>query len=258
MWTKGWAEATGGNISFRLTKDDLLHQDDIEPQSDWIALALPLPQLANDRFLTSATGSYLRNVALEPDRNLGVIELNDAGSHYRPIWGFGRTGGPSSELAAHLQAHAVRKPLTQNADRAAIHAHTPNLLALMLACDLDYRRLSRLLWSLQGECILIFPKGIRVVPYALAGTGLLAAANAQALAHTPICLWQLHGAFAMGPTLDAAFGLLDAAEKTALIYLQAAAAGGAKQCLSPQQMLASAQHFNLDIDPTILDLPSQP
>jgi len=252
MWGQGWAEANGGNISYRLRAEDMVGSCELSSRGAWVGLERGLAGLGGERFLVTSTGSYLRNVALAPERDLGIIELNEGGTHYRVVWGFGGSGGPSSELGAHLEGHAVRKALTAGRDRVGVHGHTPNLLALTLAYDFDYRGLSRLLWGVHGECIVIFPKGVGYVPYSIAGTGSLAVANGESLAGRPICVWQLHGAFSMGATFEEAFGLMEAAEKAAGVYLQAAGAGGVKHGLSVEQMVANVAHFGLEIDGSIL------
>ena len=62
-------------------------------------------------------------------------------------------------------------------------------------------------------------------------------------------MWQFHGVFATGRNLDAAFGLIDMADKAAQIYLMARAAGGVACTLSTDQVARIAANFKVTADP---------
>jgi rhamnulose-1-phosphate aldolase len=67
-----------------------------------------------------------------------------------------------------------------------------------------------------------------------------------------LVLWQYHGIVAAGPDLDAAFGLIETAEKAAEIYLKVAAVGSVGRRLSNEQLSALARRFGVEPDPEIL------
>jgi rhamnulose-1-phosphate aldolase len=245
IWSKGWAEANAGNISVRLVREAVEIEILRKRPREWIQLPTRVPDLAKECFLVTGTGRYLRNIELYPEKNVGIIELDDAGSAYRIVWGFQPTGGPTSEFPAHLRVHATRKRVSNGIDRAVIHTHSPDLIALTHTLKLDTRRLTRLLWEVLPECVVAFPEGVEFVPWALPGTPELAEATANALVERRIAVWQFHGVIAVGRNLDATFGLIDTAEKAAMLLLKAEAGGGMKQKLSVEQLKELARHFNV-------------
>ncbi len=243
---KGWAEANAGNISLRLEPALCKNEDSFNQNSDWVKLKSALPELGRHYFLMTAAGAHLRNIELDPPQYLGVIELDEPGRRYRLLWGFEKDVQPTSELLAHLQAHAVRRRINHRQDCAFIHCHCPHLIALSYALPLDTITLTRLLWQMHIECIVVFPEGVEFIPWKLSGSGDLAQATAQALQKRRAVLWQFHGIGAVGNSLDDAFGLIET------IYLKTAAAGGVKNELTTEQMLALAQLYNVKPDQDIL------
>jgi rhamnulose-1-phosphate aldolase len=255
MWQKGWAEANGGNISLRLEKEKAAG---LKPKSDWIAINETIGELKGETFLITGTGRYLRNIALFPDKNVGVIELDDSGSRYRILYGFEPTGGPTSELSAHLKTHGSIKTAFNDRKRAVIHTHAPNLIALTYSLDLDTPRLSKLLWQSHVECIVGFPQGIEFIPWMMAGSTAIGDVTAQALRKRPLALWQFHGVFGTGRNLDEAFGLIDMADKAASIYLTAMGAGGVTQKPTTDQLIAIAKNFKGEPEAEFLKADTEP
>jgi rhamnulose-1-phosphate aldolase len=252
MWFKGWAEANAGNISVRLAHEMVDNEPSFSHGGAWTELPEQLPEVAGDTYVVTGTGRFLRNIEISAENNLGVIEINDRGSAYRALWGFKPMGKPTSELLPHLKVHAIRKSVSENMDRAVIHTHSPNLIALTGALDLNTVSLTRLLWEIHAECIVAFPEGIEFLPWELPGSTELANATAHAARSRRVVVWQLHGVLAVGRSLDAAFGLIDTVEKAASIYLKAMQAGGLRHKLSTAQLEALAKKFNVRPDPLIL------
>ncbi len=244
MWHKGWAEANGGNISVRLSAE-YDTEFDAMPPSEWRALSASLPQLSHEKFLITGTGKFLRNISLAPHQNVGVLELNDTGNHYRILCGFDDDGRPTSELEAHLRSHAAIKVASHGVKHAIIHTHAPHLIVLSYALELTTPGLTKLLWQCHAECIVGFPGGIEFIPWMMAGSDEIAAETANALRTRPMALWQYHGIFGAGRNLDEAFGLIDMAEKAAQIYLLTRSAGGFSGKLSEEQLRAIASNFKV-------------
>jgi len=253
LWQKGWAEANAGNISVRLAPGTCEGQEGLEPRCDWILLDTQFPNLAIERILITGTGTYMHNVELSPEDNLGVIEIDASGGKYRILWGYASGDRPTSELPTHLRAHSVRKRVSNDSDRAVLHTHCPNITAMTLAAELDTVRISKLLWQMHTECIINFPEGIEFVPWILPGSVELGEATAKGLEKRRLILWQYHGIVAAGPTLDKAFGLIDTAESAAQIYLKSVGAGGVRNKLSDKQLQNLAAAFSLKVDPSILN-----
>jgi rhamnulose-1-phosphate aldolase len=252
MWSKGWAEANAGNISQRLTSEMVHVNSRLFRKGDWIPLPLQVAALADEYFLVTGSGRYLRNIEIYPEKNLGVIELNGAGNAYRAVWGFKPGGSPTSELTAHLGVHAVRRQIQGDNERAVIHTHAPNLIALTNALDLDTSSLTRLLWQIHAECIVVFPEGVEFIPWMLPGSVEISEATALALRSRRAAVWQFHGILAVGRNLDAAFGLIDTIEKAASIYVRAVSAGGVRNKLSAGQLRQLATRFGVVPDAAIL------
>lgn len=249
LWQKGWAERNAGNLSLRLRPEQ--GRADFARERHWQALGTRVPGLGGEHFLFTATGGTMRNVERDPSRNLDVIEIDRAGESFRVVWG--RARGPTSELMPHLRAHAARASVTEGRDRVVIHTHPPHLIALTYALDLDTASLTRLLWAMHTECIAVFPAGCGFVEWRLPGSVELAEATAATLERRPMAVWQYHGIVAAGETLDAAFGLIDTAEKAAEIYLKASSLGRLPKKLTAEQLAALARHFGVEPDPEILN-----
>lgn len=249
MWNKGWLEANGGNISVRLNEQEkaLLKEN---TKGECIDLSAEHPNLANDVFLISGKGKFLRNIEFAPLENFGFIKLNDKGSAYTIVGGFTDGADPTSELLAHLSSHSSIK---NSGRRVIIHNHATNLVTLTFVQELTTEKLSKLLWQVQTESIVIFPEGIEFIPWLVPGSMEIAAETANALQKRSLAVWQHHGVFGTGKSPDEAMGKIHVAEKAAQIYLTAKAAGGIKSVLSDEQLLALAESLDLDYDKSILD-----
>jgi len=251
LWQKGWAERNAGNLSVRLEAEDEVPGPP-RTDGDWRPIGASVPEVGGERFLFTGTGTFMRNVELEPPRDLGAIDVDPAGERFRVVWGYERGGLPTSELPPHLRAHAARRGATGGADRAVIHTHPQNLIALTYALPLDTASLTRLLWEMHTECIVVFPAGCGFVPWRLPGSDDLARATAEVLSRRTMAVWQHHGIVAAGPDLDHAFGLIETAEKAAEIYLKAAALGPVERRLTTRQLTALADRFGVEPDRDIL------
>lgn len=249
MWNKGWIEANGGNISIRLSDEEKSSLTE-NAKSNWIELSAEYSNLKNDVLLISGTGKFLRNIEFAPLENMGFIKLNDKGSAYTVVGGFTTGASPTSEIFAHLNSHSCIK---NSGRRVIIHNHATNLITLTFVEELTTEKLSKLLWQMQTESIIVFPKGIEFIPWLVPGTAEIGAETAKACQKRPLVLWQHHGIFATGQDLDEAIGKIHVAEKAAEIYLKAKAAGGIKSFISDRQLLALAERFNLDYDKSILE-----
>ena len=64
----------------------------------------------------------------------------------------------TSEFASHLMNHIERFKVNQN-PKVVFHCHPTNLIALSFTQPLNKRHLSRLLWKMQAESIVLFPEG---------------------------------------------------------------------------------------------------
>lgn len=250
LWLRGWAERNAGNLSYRLSPEDLSGTE--LRQEPWQELGADLPSVAGERFLLTAAGSFFRDLDGLSSRDLGVIEVDESGCRYRTVWGYEDGGGPTSELLPHLQIHAARIRTNQHGDRAILHTHPTNLIALTYALPLTTHDLTRLLWEMHTECIVVFPMGCAFLDWRLPGSEDQARATERVFEKRTLAVWEQHGAVAVGPDFKTAFGLVETAEKAAGIYLKAAALGPVSRRLGTTQLTALAQKFGVEPDPEIL------
>lgn len=82
MWLKGWDERNGGNVSLRLTPEDVApYRAEFNPQPRSETLSAPVP--AGSDFLVTGSGKFFRNVQLSPADSLTLLQLNEDGTGYR-------------------------------------------------------------------------------------------------------------------------------------------------------------------------------
>ncbi len=235
----------------RLAPEDAREVDPRE--GAWRPIGASLPSSPDERFLFTATGSFMRNVERDPERGLGLVEVDAAGRGVPDRLGV-RRRGPPDERADAAPAAPTPRGWPRRGARTA-RSSTPirtNLIALTYALDLDTRALTRLLWEMHTECIVVFPMGCGFVRWRMPGGTELAEATAQVLARRTMAVWQHHGIVAAGPDLEHAFGLIETAEKAAEIYLKAAALGSVTRRLTTEQLTALAANFGVEPDREIL------
>lgn len=246
MWRKGWDERNGGNISLRLLAEEVEpYRGDFAAQPRNVELTQPAPELANSWFLVTGSGKFFRNVELNPEDNLVLLQISNDGMAYHIYWGLPQGGLPTSELAAHFQSHIVRMQVSGGSNRVIMHCHATNLIALSYVQKLDNASFTRLLWEGSTECLVVFPDGIGIVPWMVPGTDGIGSQTAEQMREHSLVLWPFHGIFGSGPTLDDAFGLIDTAEKSAEIMVKVLSMGGKQQTISREQLIALAARFDV-------------
>lgn len=248
----GWDERNGGNVSLRLTKEDLAGFDDISKVKRTIDLGFDASILAGNYFLVTATGRYFRNVISQPELDLGLVKINDDGKHADLLWGYEDGAAPTSEFPSHLMSHIERLKVDSE-QRVVMHCHPTNVIALSFTHDLDERSITRLLWKMQAESLVVFPEGIGIIPYMTPGTNEIGEATSEKMADFRTVIWPHHGIFGTGDDLDEAFGLIETVEKAATIYSQICAQGGEiKQEITDEQLQELAKAFGVTANPKYL------
>lgn len=246
MWLKGWDERNGGNVSLRLLESDIISfKNDFYQNPRHVTLTQDVSKLANQYFIVTGSGKFFRNVILDPAETLAVVKIDEQGKGYYIMWGLINGGLPTSELAAHLQSHIVRIEKSQGKDRVIMHCHATNLIALTYVLELDTAVITRLLWEMSTECLVVFPDGVGVVPWMVPGKDEIGYATAQEMAKHTLVLWAFHGVFGTGQTLDEAFGLIDTAEKSAEVLVKVLSMGGKRQTITTEQFRLLAQRFDV-------------
>lgn len=246
MWLKGWDERNGGNISLRLLPEDVsayagsFHREPRREKLTWSS-----PSLADTWFIVTGSGKFFRNVPLDPEDTLALIKVDGDGAGYHIMWGLGNGGLPTSELASHLQSHAVRMQVSDNTDRVIMHCHATNLIALSYVVELDSAVFTRELWEGSTECLVVFPDGIGIVPWMVPGTDAIGDATSETMKRHSLVLWPFHGIFGAGPSLDETFGLIDTAEKAAEIMVKVRSMGGRRQTITRAELIALGERFGV-------------
>ena len=140
-WNQGWHERNGGNLTYRM-KDEEVAQ--CRPYfratpGEWVNMGVQADNLAGEYFITTGSGKYFRNVELDPEHNMGIVEINDKGDSWRIVWGLEGGARPTSEFPSHFMNHSVRKAATNGANRVIYHCHCPNIIALSTLVEPDAR-----------------------------------------------------------------------------------------------------------------------
>ena len=220
MYRNGWHEINSGNISVRLLEEEI---KDFIPENGYKTKIFPLDIDAsfihNQYFLITGTGKYFRNIHKDPELNIGIIKILEDGKHYQMLWGFRDGKGPTSELNTHLLVHSQRQKINPD-NRVVMHAHPTNILAMTHIHDLDEKSFTRTLWKMCTESIVVFPDGVSVLPWMLCGTKEIGYETAHKIKDSRIVVWTIHGVFAVGNSLDDAYGLIETVEKSAEVYLK--------------------------------------
>ena len=218
-WEQGWHERNGGNLSYRVKKEEIESVKANLKPGEWQQIGVSVPHLAGEYFLVTGSGKYFRNVILDPTDNICLIELDGQGENYRIIWGLVNGGRPTSELPSHLMNHEVKKRQDENY-RVIYHAHTTNIIALTFVLPLEDKVFTRELWEMATECPVVFPQGVGVVPWMVPGGRDIALATSELMKKYDLAIWAHHGMFAAGFDFDLTFGLMHTAEKSAEILVK--------------------------------------
>lgn len=243
LWSKGWAERNGGNISVRVTD----WMGEAEKALPGLALPVSLPQpvplLGGECFYVTGTGKRMRDVAREVWANGAVIRLTGDGTSFEII--AEQPVAPTMELASHLLMHQALRAWGRP-NRVVLHTHPTELIGLMHQEPfLDAAVLTRTLWGMIPECRMIVPRGVGMVPYHAPGTVELAEATIDALRTHELIGWEKHGVLAVGEDVVDCFDAIDTLNKAAQIYLCARMAGGEPKGLSDEQLEELARTFGL-------------
>lgn len=246
MYNKGWDERNGGNISWIIDDDKVApFLDGFTGNTRNIALPFTVEALAQRYLLVTGTGKYFKNIKDDPQDTLGLIQIAADGKSYDILWGFVNGAYATSELPTHLMNHAQRLAVDEN-HRVIMHCHATHTIAMTFAHELDEKALTKTLWKMCTECLVVFPDGIGVIPWVVPGTEEIGQLTAEKMTYCRSVLWPFHGVFGAGQDLDETFGLIETIEKAAEVYTYVQAQGGTKQEISDEQLSALAQGFNVE------------
>ncbi|MCK8488036.1 rhamnulose-1-phosphate aldolase [Paenibacillus sp. MBLB2552] len=220
MWRMGWDERNGGNISYLLDEAEVAKYLGAASVTERrkLQLAFPVKELAGRYFIVTGSGKYFKNVISDPEANLGVLRVTEGGDQVEVLWGLRDGAVPTSELPAHFMSHIERLNVDP-AHRIIIHCHATHTLAMTFVHELDEKKLTKTLWEMCTECLVVFPDGIGIVPWMVPGSPDIGRATAAKMREHRVVVWPQHGIFGTGTTMDEAFGLIETVEKAAQIYM---------------------------------------
>ena len=247
-WEQGWHERNGGNLSYRIKPDEVgAVQEELVPR-EWQKIGTSVPQLAGEYFLVTGSGKYMRNVQIQPEDSICIVELDDKGEEYRICWGLVNGGKPTSELPSHLMNHEVKKTVTNGRYRVIYHAHTTNTIALTFVLPLEDEVFTRELWEMATECPVVFPDGIGIVPWMVPGGRDIAVATSELMKKYDVAIWAHHGMFCAGEDFDLTFGLMHTVEKSAEILVKVLSMTPTKrQTIQPDDFRSLAVDFKVTL-----------
>ena len=249
MYSLGWDERNGGNISYMLEESDVAGYLDTDkvlreiPVMGVNSVDADLSPLEGRIFLVTGTGKYFKNVEKDPAVNLGIVKIGKGGKSVQLLWGFEDGGRPTSEFPAHMMSHIARLKVDPE-NRVVMHSHPTHTLAMNFVHSLDEKEFTHTLWEMCTECIVVFPEGVGVLPWMLCGTSEIGAATAKKMERFRLVVWAMHGIYGAGRTLDETFGLIETVEKAAQIYMLTAHLPR-KNTIKDEDMLKLLQLFGV-------------
>jgi len=248
-YQQGWHERNGGNLSYRLTQHNVeAVSDRLLDHAEWHDIGASVPGLAGEYFLVTGTGKFFRNIIVDPEACIALIEIDETGEKYRIRWGLVDGGLPTSELPTHLLNHEVKKRVTNGEHRIIYHAHTTNIIALSYVLPLTSEVFTRELWEMATECPVVFPEGIGVVPWMVPGGREIGIETSKLMEEYNAVVWAHHGLFCSGDTFDSTFGLMHTIEKAAEILVKVRSMSDHKlQTITPDDFRQLAKGFHITL-----------
>lgn len=244
LWTKGWAERNGGNITVNITEhvtDEIRNKKAI---SDPIAIGQTLPHLKGCYFFCKGTQKRMRDLARWPMQNGSIIRILDDCARYEIV--ADEPVAPTSELPSHL---AVHNDLIGKGSpyKASLHTHPIELVAMSHNPEfLKKDVLTRLLWSMIPETKAFAPRGLGIVPYMMPSSKDLADETIRIINEDyDVVMWEKHGVFAVETDIMNAFDQVDVLNKSANIYMCARSMGFVPDGMTDEQMKELTVTFKL-------------
>lgn len=244
LWTKGWAERNGGNITVNITEYITDEIKDKEPISVPIPIGDTLLHLKGCYFFCKGTQKRMRDLARWPMQNGSIIRILDDCSHYEIV--ADEPVLPTSELPSHLSVHnyLISKGSPY---KASLHTHPIELVAMSHNPEfLKKDVLSNLLWSMIPETKAFAPRGLGIVPYMMPSSKELANETIRIIDEDyDVVMWEKHGVFAVETDILSAFDQVDVLNKSAVIYMCGKSMGFDPEGMNTHQMRQLSETFNL-------------
>lgn len=248
-FNQGWHERNGGNLSYRMKQEEVDEiKSELNENAEWRDIGTSVPDLANEYFMVTGSGKYMRNVQLDFEDNVAIIKLNEDGTKYKIVYGLVNGGRPTSELPSHLMNLEVLKHRDDGL-RVVYHCHPANTVALTFVLPLNDEVFTREIWEMETECPVVFPKGIGVVEWMVPGGREIGVKTSEIMKEKDVAIWAHHGMFVTGHDFDEAFGLMHTVEKAAEILVKVMSMSNTKlNTINPQDFRDLQEPFNIKLD----------
>ena len=245
---QGWHERNGGNLSYRMTADQVAELSSLlDLSAEWREIGADVPGLAGEYFMVTGSGKYMRNVELDLADSACIIRLDETGSRFQIVWGLVNGGRPTSELPSHLMNLEVLKERDPGM-RVVYHAHPANTIALTFVLPMDEEVFTREIWEMATECPVVFPKGIGLVPWMVPGGREIGKETSEIMKTRDVAVWAHHGMFVCGHDFDETFGLMHTVEKSAEILVKVMSMSDRKlNTITPDDFRALQGPFNIEL-----------
>lgn len=198
IWSRGWAEANAGNISFRI--GELLAQHGAISEAEIC-----------EYYLVSRSGSRYRQMEKDPLKQLILVRVE----------GKSQTQYPTEQQCTSewLTHRSLQEKFRQEgaSSKFILHAHPLEVIAL--SQHLTGRSFSSELTRVLPELKLYLPEGIAFCPVAAPGSLQLAELSRKNLEQEKALVWQDHGLLCFGKVPDEAFDYMEIICKAAALYL---------------------------------------
>lgn len=192
----GASEGAAGNISVYIGWP--LDPRRRFPVEEKIELPEPAPELSDGLLLVTGSGRRLREIAQDPEANIGALIVNADGrtgrfyaSHRRLFARF------TSELNSHLAVHRQQVPAGDLNFHAVIHGQPVHLTYLSHLPEYqDSLYLNRHILRWQPELIVNLPEGVAALPFRVPGSPELMELTLAAMRDHRVVVWGKHGVMA--------------------------------------------------------------
>lgn len=251
LWQREWAERNGGNISVDITDIFGVLPPDLSafPHKKLSMIggdAFP-SAAAGHLFFVKGTGERIRELR-DPEAAGCILRIDDSAQGYHLLWG-GRNNpdfAPTSEFISHVEIIISQQQAGRDS-RCVVHTHPIELIALSHHPDFAQNddAYTMACWQMLPEVRAFVPRGIGIVPYCMPGSQTMAQGTRDKLLMHDVAIWEKHGAVATGKDALTAFDFVDVANKGAKLYLMCLASGFIPQGVSPEDMQALKETFNL-------------
>lgn len=216
FWEAGWGENHAGNLSYLLADEELELYRSMLTVKRTVPINFSTEGLIDRVFLVTRSGAYFRKIRQNPEKDFGIIRIKS--DHLEVLWGFLDKSSPTSELSAHIQCHNSRLK-KESKHRLVLHCHPTQTIAMTFAHSLNEKEFSETMWSLNSECVLVFPEGLGLLPWMVCGDGEIGLKTAEKMLKYRSVIWPHHGMFAAGTSFDETIGLIETIEKNAKVFM---------------------------------------